>query len=405
MGKNGKFGKDYGKVVGKDSKSRPGWKGPGYVKKAEPPVKPKSAPEETSDAVSVQLLPVELQQLLLNVFRDSFSEVLSAETLRPLLQSVKSALYERDFARAFGKEDFLEAYTVRWSPSRALCYAAILVDLQKHLIEINHRPEKELGKEEHRDPLLSQPTLRVACFGGGAAEVVAFGGFLRFLQHVTRRKDVMEDVSDINERLPDGSVSDCTTKIDLVLIDMAEWKAVVDKLHQGLVCPPPLSKYASASAREANLSLISGGIMTTKFHLDDILQLDLSQLLDRIGQTPMLLTLLFTLNELYTISIPKTTAFLLNLTLAATAGTLLLVVDSPGSYSETVVGSEKKKYPMKWLMDHTLLETETSEGEKAVTNWQKLASEDSQWFRLPEGLRYPISLENMRYQIHLYRRI
>ena len=35
--------------------------------------------------------------------------------------------------------------------------------------------------------------------------------------------------------------------------------------------------------------------------------------------------------------------------------------------------------------------------------WEKLESADSVWFRLAEGLRYPIQLENMRYQMHLYR--
>ena len=37
--------------------------------------------------------------------------------------------------------------------------------------------------------------------------------------------------------------------------------------------------------------------------------------------------------------------------------------------------------------------------------WEKVVDEESKWFRLPPGLRYPIELENMRYQIHLYRRL
>jgi hypothetical protein len=100
MGKNGKFGKDYGKVVGKDTKSRPGWKGPGYVKKAEaPPAQPKKAEEETNDQALERGIPIELQQFLLNIFRDVFLEVLTSDELQPLLQDVKAALYERDFKR------------------------------------------------------------------------------------------------------------------------------------------------------------------------------------------------------------------------------------------------------------------------------------------------------------------
>ena len=57
---------------------------------------------------------------------------------------------------------------------------------------------------------------------------------------------------------------------------------------------------------------------------------------------------------------------------------------------------------MKWLVDHVLL----GEGEgKDGAEWEKIVEDDSRWFRLPEGLSYPIALENMRYQIHLYRRL
>ena len=409
MGKNGKFGKDYGKVVGKDSKNRPGWKGPGYVKKAEPPAKPKPTQAEKSDSVTEPFLPLDLHQLLLNIFRDAFPEVLNSDSLQPLLQSVKSALYERDFTRAFSREDHLEAYSIRWSPSRALGYASILIDLRKHLAGVTLEPEAVKGKDSDLPlPVASRPqsTLQVTCFGGGAAEVVAFGGFLRFLKDSSFTiQGVTEDESTVVEHLTGLSISDKQPEIDLVLIDTAEWKTVVDKLYRGLITPPPLSKYASALAREANSSLLPARTVTATFHSEDVLQLSQSQLADLVGKRPVLFTLLFTLNELYTTSIGKTTAFLLNLTTAAEPGTLLLVVDSPGNYSETTVGTEAKKYPMKWLLDHTLLGTEKSRGEESLASWEKVVSEDSQWFRLPEGLRYPIPLENMRYQVHLYRRM
>jgi 25S rRNA (uracil2843-N3)-methyltransferase len=383
MGKNGRFGKDYGKVVGKDSPSRPGWKGPGYVKKAEPPAKAKAPVAESTKAASESMIPIELQQLLLNIFRNTFPGVLTSGTLQPLLQDVKAALYERDFSRAFGKQEYLEAYSVRWSPSRALCYSSILVDLQKHLTELN------------------KSTLKVVCFGGGAAEVVAFGGFLRF-SHDTSAPAPEGTAA---EAIANLSIDDKGPEIDLLLVDTAQWGGVVQMLDQALATPPPLSKYASSSAREANSSLIAPGNIVTTFRADDVLGLSQSQLDDIVGKGPMLLTLLFTLNELYTTSIGKTTAFILNLTSSTKPGTLLLVVDSPGSYSETVVGTEAKRYPMQWLLDHILLGTEKTRGEESAANWLKVFSDDSRWFRLPDGLRYPIPLENMRYQISLYRRL
>jgi 25S rRNA (uracil2843-N3)-methyltransferase len=107
----------------------------------------------------------------------------------------------------------------------------------------------------------------------------------------------------------------------------------------------------------------------------------------------------FTLNELYTTAgIGKTTQFLKNLGKVLASDSLVLVVDSPGSYSEAALGKEKKKYPMQWLLDHTLVETDTP-----GYSWDKLQSDDSLWFRLPEDLSYPIPLENMRYQMHLFR--
>jgi 25S rRNA (uracil2843-N3)-methyltransferase len=93
------------------------------------------------------------------------------------------------------------------------------------------------------------------------------------------------------------------------------------------------------------------------------------------------------------------------MTAAVKPGSLLLVMDSPGSYSETIVGNEAKKYPMQWLLDHTLLETQKLGANESIPQWEKLISEDSKWFRIAETLHYPIPLENMRYQIHLYRRL
>jgi len=121
---------------------------------------------------------------------------------------------------------------------------------------------------------------------------------------------------------------------------------------------------------------------------------------------------------LYTVSMPATQKFLFELTAATNKGTLLLVVDSPGSYSTVTLNGQEKKYPMHWLMDHTLLnvversaelnnftDVQSTEAPQASPRWKKLISEESRWFRLPDGLKYPLELENMRYQMHLYRRL
>lgn len=74
---------------------------------------------------------LQLQQRLLDVFARSFPELLNATAsdsnskLSSVLAQVKRHLYERDFVAAFGSEENLAAYAVRWSPSRALGYVSI----------------------------------------------------------------------------------------------------------------------------------------------------------------------------------------------------------------------------------------------------------------------------------------
>src|ERR1700759_4289238 len=70
---------------------------------------------------TAQLIPSELQQTVLNVYRNAFPDSFSSE-LPELLQVVKRHLFERDFAAAFGNDDYLKAYALRWSPSRSLAY-------------------------------------------------------------------------------------------------------------------------------------------------------------------------------------------------------------------------------------------------------------------------------------------
>ena len=388
----GKFAKrKEGKIVSKDAQDRPGYvatKAPKSLPTAKPVKKTSIAVEKASEPEPT--IPLALQQLLLDIFRDAFAELLMGEKLQAVLQEVKGALYERDFGRAFGNEEFLEAYALRWSPSRAVGYVCVLSDVREHFKGITGLCGRRVEGE-----------LEVVCFGGGAAEVVGFGGFLKFLLDTAPAKARVETVEGALGELKVGE----EPRIKLNLVDTASWGAVTKKLNEGLVGLPTLSKYTNAAAREANSSLLAPGNIATTFQADDILALSQTQIAEMVGGGEKLLTLLFTLNELYTASMGKTTTFLLNLTLAAKPGTLLLVVDSPGSYSETMVGSESKKYPMKWLLDHTLLEKENKDDKDSLAKWEKIVSEDSRWFRLANSLQYPIPLENMRYQIHLYRRL
>lgn len=342
-----------------------------------PPAKNK-AHKKSNKATSIPNEPVslisrELQQLLLNIFQSSFSERLQSD-IRPLLQEVKTHLFNRDFLQAFGREDYLEAYAARWSPSRTLGYAEILAGLQDIIL-----PESDTSPHQRESG-----SVKIVSIGGGAgAEIVAFGGILHHLFCDDAARTIQQ------------------RKFDLVAIDIANWAAVVDKLRQNIVSAPPLSKYASAAAKATNVPLIAPENLDVTFIKQDILNIDIATTSDLMRGTK-LVTIMFTLNELYSTSVPLTQKFLFNLTATVEEGTFLLVVDSPGSYSTVTLNGAEKKYPMQWLLDHTLLR----EGEKSEeASWIKVSEDESRWWRQGDGLKYPIELENMRFQLHLYKRL
>lgn len=377
------------------------------------------------------------QQIILNIFRDTFSDVLFSDTFTSTLQAVKQALYEREFAKAFGDPDYLAVYAARWSPTRALCYSSILGGIRRHLnsiiVEEEEEEETEVTPEggeqkqqeeeetkaptkdntEEEESLASQtanlslsppqkrktPKLNILSIGGGPAELVALGSFLNQQQSSSQ------------------SSSPAPLSGSITLLDSAPYSPLLSALQSSLTSTPPISKYASAAAKAANVPLLTpASRISSHFFQHDALDLGKEGFLGLLADkkdVPTLVTLLFTLNELFTSSgIGKTTRFLLDLTASLSLGSLLLVVDSPGSYSETTLGKEEKRYPMAWLLDRVLLAADKHGRATAVVEgrkWRKLETRKSSWFRLAEGrggesgLDYPIGLENMRYQLHLYR--
>lgn len=333
-----------------------------------PPSSRKTAHASASPTAAVDLnataLPIELQQTLLNVVADAFPLAGNETKLKPTIQEVKGHLYKRDFATAFGKQDYLAAYALRWSAARALAYADIFATFDPESSWLGQAPQTgEDGK----------PISRIVCMGGGAgAEALALAAVMKHHQ---------------------------LHGLHMEAVDVADWSHCLQLLQKSLTTPPPLFKYASESARAVNRSLLEPEQLVVSFRCEDVLEQKQERLKELMVGT-QLITLMFTLNELFTTSLSRTTAFLLTLTDVVEPGAYVLVVDSPGSYSEVKLGKdgEAKRYPMKWLLDHTLLEI-AGEGK-----WKKEVGEESKWFRLDSRLKYPIDLEDMRYQIHVYQR-
>ena len=372
----------------------------------------------TVGAPDTIIVPPELQQWVLDIFKKE-CEVVSGDSLNSTIQEIKQHLFERDFVKAFGKPEYLGAYAARWSPTRALCYLDILV-CQRAITDRFPGPLQALQArddlvEGHRKNSINNTTIssleapllrpmsnetmkkqKIAFLGaGGGAELAAFAAFLR----------------QIDSRVPPASHYpgqfhySPDPPFDCVFVDAADWSPVLSRL------------YSSASTSSSSITSVSFS-MTAK--QQDILKATKDDL-DGIVADASLVTLMFTLNELYATSLGSTTKMLLHLTSIMKPGAMLLVVDSPGSYSTVRIGDPQQtaidsaasneskpsetRYPMHWLLDHTLLESATIQTEKGShKQWEKLESEKSKWFRLPR-LQYPLALEDMRYQMHLFQRL
>lgn len=337
--------------------------------------RPDAIPDPSSSHIQGEVddlpkVPFNLQQTILNIFTDALP-ISTDSNLRQTIQDVKGHLFNRDFSAAFGTDSFLHAYALRWSACRALAYADIFAGLNLNQIFLKNSNENEHGLTEDRHGG------QILCLGGGAgAEVVALA--------------IM------------AAMSPYLRELSITAIDIADWSSVLGKLIGAL---PTLFQHSSATNRDTNrVPPLDPATLHVNFRMHDILECSVDELGALVADV-CLVTVMFTLNELFSASTAKTTALLLNLTDIMKPGSWLLVVDSPGSYSEVALGqtSTRRTYPMNWLLDHTLQQMAGKEAD-GRNKWRKHMTNNSVWFRNNRKLKYCLDLENMRYQIHLYQR-
>ncbi|KAF5718693.1 hypothetical protein FMUND_5053 [Fusarium mundagurra] len=371
---------------------RPGWTGPSYLHK--PAKKTPTPVKDTNSIEQIQSLSVKHQQLILDTIRTTFPAADEFNALKPVLREIREALEQKDYCKAFGSEEFLEAYTIRWSPSRALTMGNVLAWVCSEMSGAAW-VQQFLQSE-------GQKSSNIVCFGRGGSDLLACVALLKHsheskLDELPRRESSSPDHND-------------SAMVDLNLIDRHDWSGIVTKLQHTLTHPPPLSKYATEKARASNISAIPSHVINLAVNTLDILESDSTTLHTTFGPNPALITLFFTLHEFYSISISKATAFLLRLAEAAPKGSLLLVVDSPGAVVVLPRSSDKgqeKKYPLEWLLYQALLPPKSADSEEEKQpDWAKLIEGGHEKeYRLPAGLRFPGSLENTRFQVHLLERL
>ncbi|KAK9320421.1 hypothetical protein V1517DRAFT_329388 [Lipomyces orientalis] len=339
---------------------------------------PKSRPPGQSsrslNAPSYKYASPVIQQSVLSLLRRAFSAVYSdPETLANTIQAVKAHLYARDYAAAFESPDYLLAYTVRWSSSRALAYLHVLGDLCPH---IRHVLTRTPNKKKN-----------ILCIGGGAGgEVLALATL----------------ANDLGAK-----------NVNILAVDIAHWDDVFVRLHDGI-------RRGLGWDKNEDGDDIANDSIQLKFTQMDILgvpcyleETDATTGLesvvasepegcndssnDRVDFASLdIITILFTTNELFAQSRPRTLTLLRYITDNCKPGTLLLVVESAGSYSHIQIGS--KTFPVQFLLDHTLVD--------GGARWEKVVEDDAVWFRVDGALlKYPLQLENMRFFLRMYRRI
>lgn len=328
-------------------------------------------------------IPAQSEQEILTVFRRTFAHVFT-NTLNQSLQEIKGHLYNRNYLTAFGSEEYLQAYAVRWSPSRALAYRTIFLDTCMDVRRIFN-----LCKESSSLPM------EIVCIGGGAgAEVVGAAAAMRDLAQ-ERWKGQGGGGLGISDK---GNISvgegdtprECGNRLPrlhITAIDISPWSTILSSIITTLTTPYKIQS-----------PFIPPNTLSVTFAQGDIL---LGETASKITKSTSLITLLFTTNELFTQSTAKATAFISSLGDRVSIGALLMVVESAGDYSTVKVG--EREYPMPWLLDLILVGRQDKESTGA---WKKLVAEDSNWYRLPKGkLKYPIELENMRYMVRVYQRL
>jgi 25S rRNA (uracil2843-N3)-methyltransferase len=170
-------------------------------------------------------------------------------------------------------------------------------------------------------------------------------------------------------------------------VDQSDWSAVLKQQEAAL-----LAGYPSLGDR-----------LSVRFQHSDILDPTASSLLP--FPTASVITLLFTISELFLQSRSATLSLLSTITNQTRPGTLLIIVES-ASLGQIPIGTSGNTYPLGMLLDSALTQTK-GRAEEDRAKWEILQEEENKWYRMPTGSEecYPLKLENSRVVSRVLRRL
>ncbi|KAJ3046369.1 hypothetical protein HK097_000910 [Rhizophlyctis rosea] len=294
------------------------------------------------------------EQALLNTITNALSTTFTSPDFATHLRTIKSLFYDRKYVEIFTNADLLPVYAAEYIPGRALCYRDLF-----------------MKRKELRDAI-SRDGAHVYCLGSGnGSELMGIAGALVGMHELP--KNVTE--LDVNHVTKSNSTEESKPPhITIHCQDLSSYGPVLPSLLTSIttILPIPPSLITLESSTH-DLLTHSTPLQTTQL------------------QSATLITALFLFNELLTTSKSQFIRFISEMIQTTKPGTLLLVVDSAGSFSEVTIGSEKRTYMVYHLLD-------------AIGALECLVKEDSIWYRFPEALKYPLKINNMRYFLRLYRK-
>jgi 25S rRNA (uracil2843-N3)-methyltransferase len=310
---------------------------------------------------------------ILALIRHSLAPTITSPDFKGTVQTIKGLLYDKKWLEAFGDEELLDAYAGRWVPSRVLCFRELFAESEELRNFICGMIEGSGDDDEEAAPKAesSKSKSRIVSLGGGAGtEILAIASLI----HGQRLQDRQE------------GKEPSTQYPSWVGVDFGPWSGVLEKFS------------------DAFTSLWHLDLPSPCHQMDLLKPASPDPLLPLISGDTSLVTLIFTICELMSQSRPGTIRLIRNLTSNLRSGGLLLVADSASDIAEFELGSSGRKWPVYMVLDAMLLGTKDEEGK---SQWVKVESEDSRWFRLPEGVadNWPVKLENTRYWYRLYRRV
>ena len=314
---------------------------------------------------SAPLRPITTPEVTLLAFFKSQCEILRSLELNSILSAVKGHLFNKEYAEAFGgKEEYRRAYLARYGPSRALVYRKIFRESDPIRTVLSGGKEGEVRN--------------VVCLGGGAgSEVVALASLMsRFIGA---------------EEEKEGGA-----KVAVTAVDNCDWGAIIAELESGMLKAFEGLSATPTTSQRFSVDFVQTDVLTSYLTPTAIPIIDYA--------TASLITILFTISELFLQSRPSTISLLNHITAATTPGTLLLVVES-ASLAEIAIGTSGRTYPLGTLLDHTLCADRGLKGGDA--KWRCIEEEESVWYRMPEDAQehYPLKLENTRVMMRMYKRV